>query len=76
MIRDLHHFHGLLLAEVPADPEDEGSWLYPCLDPASPAVEAICIVTDALEDLLVSIGETVSCPLFGDIDDASPAFFS
>jgi hypothetical protein len=73
MIRDLHHFHGLLLADVPADPEEGGSWLDPCVDPASPTVEAICIVMDALEGLLVSIGDTVSCPLFDGLDDEAHA---
>jgi hypothetical protein len=63
----------MLLADVPGDPDDEGSLLYPCLDPASPTVEAICIVTDALADLLESIGERVSGPLCASIDDAALA---
>jgi hypothetical protein len=69
MIRDLHYFRDLLLADVPTDPDDEGSSLYPCLDPASPAVERICVVTDALEGLLVSIGENVSGPNSEEIND-------
>jgi hypothetical protein len=69
MIRDLHYFRGLLLADVPADPDDEGSSLYPCLDPASRTVERICVVTDALEGLFVSIGEKVSGPDFEEIND-------
>jgi hypothetical protein len=70
LIRDLHYLHRMLLADVPGDPDDEGSLLYPFLDPASPTVETICIVTDALADLLESIGERVSGPLCDSIDDA------
>jgi hypothetical protein len=73
LIRDLHYLHRMLLADVPGDPDDEGSLLYPCLDPASPTVEAICIVTDALADLLESIGERVSGPLCASIHDAALA---
>lgn len=73
LIRDLHYLHRILLADVPGDPDDEGSTLYPYLDPSSPTVEAICIVTDAVADLLESIGERVSSPLLDDIDDARSA---
>lgn len=73
LVRDLHYLHRMLLADVPRDPDDEGSLLYPYLDPASPTVDAICTMTDALADLLESIGERVSGPLCASIDDAALA---
>jgi hypothetical protein len=71
LIRELHFLHRLLLADVPIDPDDEGSTLFPYLDPASPAVELICVITDALTDLLEGIGEQVSTPRLDEIDDGT-----
>ena len=51
---DLHRLLSLDLLGDSLDPE-LSSW--PLLDPASPEVEELCLLTDRLYDLLVEIGE-------------------
>jgi|GEM_PF-978540 len=51
---DLHRLLSLDLLGDSLDPE-LSSW--PLLDPASPEVEELCLITDRLYDLLVEIGE-------------------
>lgn len=73
ILRELKNFLTLLSWDEPGDPDDDTSWVHPCLDPASRTVETICIVTDALEDLLESLGEQVPRRLLDCIDGAGPA---
>lgn len=51
---DLHRLLSLDLVDDSLDPE-VSSW--PLLDPDSPEVEELCLLTDRLYDLLVEIGE-------------------
>lgn len=57
--RDLRFFYQLLSLDPVGDLEGWEPWFYPDLDPASPAVESICRLTELLAELLETIGEVV-----------------
>ncbi|WP_112323977.1 hypothetical protein [Oceanibium sediminis] len=55
--RKLVDLHWLLSLDLVGDSLDPELWSWPLLDPASPEVEELCLLTDRLYDLLVEIGE-------------------
>ncbi|MFC3167814.1 hypothetical protein [Paracoccus fontiphilus] len=65
---ELQKYYGLLTLRHVADPDSEESSFFANLDPASPVVEEICLLTDQLEDaaleaglILVNPAETDAC---------------
>ena len=59
--KELQAVHRLLsLADV-GDPERIETELFAAMDPASPEVEEICLLTDLIHGLLIEIERTLSC---------------
>ena len=55
--RQLRALHDLLSLQHVGDPDRIESALFAEFDPWSPEIEEICLLTDALEDLLRQVGE-------------------